>query len=82
MRFELDPLGGNHMVHGSVEYRWRYFQAFYDTGAIWDRRIDAEQKQSVGFGVRSGCKDGILLAVAFPLQYGRMDPMFIAEIDF
>jgi hypothetical protein len=55
---------------------------FYDTGAIWDRRTDAEQKQSVGFGVRSGSKDGILLAVAFPLQNGRMDPMFIAEIDF
>ena len=81
-KVELDPLGGNHVVHGSVEYRWRYFQAFYDTGAIWDRRIDAEQKQSVGFGVRSGSKDGILLAVAFPLQNGRMDPMFIAEIDF
>jgi outer membrane protein assembly factor BamA len=81
-KFELDPLGGNHVVHGSVEYRWRYFQAFYDRGAIWDRRIDAEQKQSVGFGVRTGSKDGILLAVAFPLQNGRMDPMFIAEIDF
>jgi hypothetical protein len=81
-KFTLDPLGGNHMVHGSVEYRWRYFQAFYDTGAIWDRRIDAEQKQSVGFGVRTGSKDGILLAVAFPLQNGRVDPMFIAEIDF
>jgi outer membrane protein assembly factor BamA len=81
-KFDLDPLGGTRVVHGSVEYRWRYFQAFYDTGAIWDQHTDPEQKQSVGVGVRSSSKDGILLAVAFPLKNGRMDPVFIAEINF
>ena len=65
-KFDLDPLGGGRVVHGSVEYRWRYVQAFYDTGAIWDRGIEPDQKQSAGIGVRTSNKDGLLLSVAFP----------------
>src|SRR5437016_2507516 len=34
-RFDIDPLGGNRMAHGSVEYRYHYFQVFYDAGAVW-----------------------------------------------
>jgi outer membrane protein assembly factor BamA len=81
-KFNLDPTGGDRVVHGSVEYRWRYLQAFYDTGAVWDRRTEPDQKQSVGIGVRSSSKDGLLLAVAFPLKNGRVDPVFIAEFNF
>lgn len=81
-KFDLDPLGGDRVVHGSVEYRWRYLQAFYDTGAIWERSTQPDQKQSVGIGVRTSTKDGLLLAVAFPLRNGRVDPVFIAEFNF
>jgi hypothetical protein len=36
-KFDLDPLGGSRVIHGSVDYRYRFFQVFYDSGAIWDR---------------------------------------------
>lgn len=76
-KFDLDPLGGSHVVHGSIDYGYRIFQVFYDTGAVWDRA--PEQKQSVGVGFK---KEGFQLAVAFPLRAGRADPIFYAGMNF
>ena len=82
-KYDLDPLGGERVVHGTLEYRWRSFQVFYDTGAIWDRQTSPDQKQSVGFGLRTSNKDGApLVAIAFPLQNGHTDPMFIVGFNF
>jgi hypothetical protein len=78
-KFNLDPLGGSHVVHGSVDYRYRVLQVFYDTGAIWDRPEDREQKQSVGVGFK---KEMFQLAVAFPLRAGHVDPIFYAGMNF
>jgi hypothetical protein len=78
-RFDLDPLGGSHMIHGSVDYRYRVLQVFYDAGAIWDRAQDRDPKQSVGVGFK---KEAFQLAVAFPLRAGRVDPIFYAGLSF
>ncbi len=78
-KFDLDPLGGSHVVHGSVDYRYRVLQVFYDTGAVWDRAEDREQKQSVGAGFK---KEKFQLAVAFPLRAGHVDPIFYAGMNF
>ena len=78
-KFDLDPLGGSHVAHGSVDYLYRFFQVFYDTGAVWDLPQDREQRQSLGAGLR---KDNFQLAVAFPLRAGRVDPMFFAGMNF
>jgi hypothetical protein len=78
-RFDLDPLGGSRMIHGSIDYRYRFFQAFYDTGAVWDRPDEREQRQSVGVGFK---KENFQLAVAFPLRVGRVDPIFYAGMNF
>ncbi len=78
-KFDLDPLGGSRMIHGSVDYHYRWFQAFYDTGAIWDNGQTREQKQSVGTGFKV---EGFQLAVAFPLRAGRADPIFYAGLNF
>jgi outer membrane protein assembly factor BamA len=74
-KYDLAPLGANRIVHGSVDYRWRLFQAFYDTGTVGD----SEVKHSVGAGLR---KDNIQLAVAFPLRGVRMDPVFLIGVNF
>jgi hypothetical protein len=79
-KFDLDPLGGSKVVHGSLEYGYRFFEVFYDTGAIWDHTPDREQKQSLGTGVKT--KDGFQLAVAFPLRSGSANPVFIAGMNF
>ena len=64
IKFDLDPTGGSHVVYGSVDYTYRLYQVFYDTGAVWDRPQEREQKQSVGVGFK---KEGFQLAVAFPM---------------
>jgi outer membrane protein assembly factor BamA len=85
-RYDLDPLGGNRMVHGSVTYGYRIMRVFYDTGSVWDQGKGPEVKQSVGAGVTSGLglfrKDMFLLALAFPMRQGRMEPVFITGMNF
>ncbi len=78
-KFELDPLGGSRVAHGSVEYHYRYLQVFYDVGAIWDRGQDATPHCSAGVGLR---KDGFSIAVAFPFKDGRAEPVLIAGMNF
>ena len=79
-KYELDPLGGSHVVHGSVDYNFHGLLAFYDTGAIWDRGPQREQKQSVGVGYKA--KDGFQLAMAFPVRDGHNYPVFYAGLNF
>jgi Omp85 superfamily domain len=77
--FDLDPLGGSRVVHGSVDYAYRFFQFFYDTGAVWDHPTDRQRRQSAGAGFK---KENFQLAVAFPLRAGRIDPVFFAGMNF
>jgi outer membrane protein assembly factor BamA len=85
-RYDLDPLGGNRMIDGSVTYGYRIMRVFYDTGSVWDQSKGPELKQSVGAGVTSGLglfrKDMFLLALAFPIRQGRMEPVFITGMNF
>ena len=78
-KFDLDPLGGSHIVHGSVDYSYRWLQIFYDTGAIWDISQERDQKQSIGAGLKL---EGFQLAVAFPIRSGHMEPIFYAGLNF
>ena len=78
-RYDIDPTGGTRMAHGSVTYRYRYFEIFYDAGAVWDHGQEATPRHSAGVGLR---KDGFSLAVAFPLKDGRADPVFMAGMNF
>ena len=78
-KFDLDPLGASHVVHGSIDYVYRGFLVFYDTGAVWDRPEEREQKQSLGLGCR---KSGFQLAVAFPVRAGIVSPVFYAGMNF
>ncbi len=78
-KFDLDPLGGNRVVHNSVEYHYGIFQIFCDTGAIWDSGQTAVARSSVGAGLRQGV---FSLAMAFPLRNGRMDPVFMVGLNY
>lgn len=81
-KFDLDPLGGDRLVHGSVDYRYRWLTVFYDTGVLWNGPASTGDKQGAGCGFRSEGKEGFLLAVAFPLRSGHVDPVFIAGFNF
>jgi hypothetical protein len=78
-KYELDPIGGNRMVHNSVEYRYGVFQVFYDTGAAWDRTETAVLRHSVGLGLRQG---QFSVAVAFPVRDGHIDPIFMVGMNY
>ena len=80
-KYSLAPLGANRIVHGSVEYRYRMLEAFYDVGAISSDSpsVKPGAKHSLGVGLR---KDALQLAVAFPLKNGRIDPVFLAGVNF
>jgi outer membrane translocation and assembly module TamA len=78
-KYELDPLGGNRVVHNSFEYRYGALQAFYDSGAVWDRGSRTVVRHSVGFGLRQG---QFLVAIAFPVREGHLEPIFIAGLNY
>lgn len=85
-KYDLDPLGGNRAVHASVTYGYHIMRVFYDTGSVWDSGKHREEKHSAGIGVNTGLgsfgKNALLLAVAFPIRSGHMEPMLIAGMNF
>ena len=78
-RFELDPLGGNRMVANTLEYRYRLFDVFYDSGAIWDQGETAILRHSVGVGIR---QNGMYAALAFPIKEGHIEPVFMVGMNY
>jgi outer membrane protein insertion porin family len=72
-----DPLGGNSMVVGNIEYTYPLFgfmrvAAFYDTGNVWSKLNDVGSggfKSSVGLGLRLKTPIGpIMLDYGVPLN--------------
>jgi hypothetical protein len=78
-RFELDPLGGSRMVANTAEYRYRLFDVFYDSGAIWDQGETAVLRHSVGVGIR---QNGMYAALAFPIKEGHIEPVFMVGMNY
>jgi hypothetical protein len=78
-RFDIDPLGGSRLVHNSLEYRYRLFDIFYDSGAIWDQGETAVLRHSVGVGVR---QNGLYAALAFPIREGHIEPVFMVGMNY
>lgn len=85
-KYDLDPVGGNRVVHGSVTYGYHIMRVFYDAGSVWDQGKSPEAKHSTGIGISSGLgifqKGAFLLAVAFPIRQGHADPVFIAGMNY
>jgi outer membrane protein assembly factor BamA len=82
-RFEIDPLGGTHLVHNSVTYRYRLHpftgEVFYDAGALWHGNGDSGIRHSLGVGIS---RNIFTLAVAIPLRDGRIDPVFMVGMNY
>ncbi|MDQ6678552.1 MAG: outer membrane protein assembly factor [Acidobacteriota bacterium] len=78
-RYDIDPLGGNRLLHNSVEYRYRFGNLFYDTGSLWSSGKVPSLKHSLGIGVRQSI---FSLAVAFPVREGRIDPVFMVGMNY
>jgi hypothetical protein len=82
-RFEIDPLGGTRMVHNQMTYGYRVgagtVQAFYDAGMLWQSNRGATLRHSVGAGYKQGI---FVMAMAFPVRDGRIEPVFMAGMNY
>lgn len=92
-RNEIDPLGGSRVVHNQVTDGYCIgpgtVEAFYDTGAVWQpgarlgAKLQAEKVGTVRHSVGAGYKQGVfVMAVAFPVRDGRIEPVFMAGMNY
>jgi hemolysin activation/secretion protein len=86
-RSEIDPLGGNRILHNSVDYSLRVnswekpssFVVFYDAGVLWNQGQSAPVRTSMGVGYRQSIFN---LALAFPFREGRVEPVFMVGMNY
>jgi len=92
-RYDIDPLGGSRVVHNEMTYGYRVgegtVEGFYDTGALWQSaqsgqfgqfdRGTATLRHSLGAGYKQGI---FVLAMAFPVRNGRIEPVFMAGMNY
>jgi hypothetical protein len=79
-KFDLAPVGGTRVAHGSLEYTFHWVGLFYDTGSVWERNDKSSVKHSCGLAL--GGREGLYVAVAFPLRSGSVQPLFILGMNF
>ena len=82
-RYLIDPAGGDRMVHNSLTYGYQFgertAEVFYDSGALWNLGQPAQLRHSVGVGYRQGV---FVLTMAFPIVQGRVEPVFMAGMNY
>ena len=77
--YDIDPLGGNRLVHNSIDYRYRFADVFYDAGSLWSHGKPPALRHSVGVGAKVSI---FSLAVAFPIRSGRVEPVFLVGMNY
>lgn len=79
-RFDLAPLGGSRMAHGSVEARVAgHWRLIYDAGSVWGESGAAQVRHSAGVGF---IKEGLTAVIAFPLRDGNITPIVLLGYTF
>lgn len=84
-RFDLTPAGADRLANVSFDYRWRKLRLSYDAGSV--RALgaglpDPSLRHSAGIGISNNLWSGLSFLVAFPLREGRVEPIFIAGMNF
>ena len=78
-KFDLSPAGGTRLFHQTLEYRYRIFAIFLDSGSVWTRETSASTKFSTGFGLHS---DHVLLMLGVPLNQDDTRVSFMMGVRF
>ncbi len=79
-RYDIDPLGGNRLLHNSVEYRYKMANVFYDCGSLWNLGRVPTLLHSVGIGIRQSI---FSVAVAVPIRSdGRFEPTLLVGMNY
>jgi hypothetical protein len=73
-KLDVAPAGGERMFHQSLNYGYRGFSVFLDTGSVADRTGDWPVRTSAGFGYHSG---PFFVLLGFPLNAGEIRAAFL-----
>ena len=73
-KYDIAPAGGDRVVHASVDYRYRVFALFFDSGSVWNTGSDRKVRFSTGFGVTTG---PVFMMVGFPINTEEFRAVFI-----
>jgi hypothetical protein len=79
-KFDVAPLGGARAAYGSLEYRYRPFQVFYDVGTVWDPGQSAHVRHALGFGLVF--KGGAFVSLAFPVRLNHVTPALMLGLRY
>ncbi len=77
-KYDVAPLGGDRMVHNSLDYRYRALRVFYDTGAVWTHSQPVAVRHAAGIGLQLG---DLALLLGFPVRSGSATPMFMIGMN-
>lgn len=77
-KYDVAPLGGDRMVHNTVEYRYRPLRMFYDVGDAWVHTGPSKVRHSAGLGLQVG---DFAILLAFPLRSGRAEPVILMGLN-
>ena len=78
-KYDIAPAGGDSMFHQSIEYAYRHFAFFLDTGSVWDSGTDARTRVSTGFGYHG---DNAFVTLGFPLNADEVSATFMMGVRF
>jgi hypothetical protein len=78
-KFDVAPAGGRGMFHQSVEFDYKGFALFLDSGSVWEPGADKRLRFSTGFGYHH---DGIFLTLGVPLNADEVNATFMAGVRF
>lgn len=78
-KFQISPIGANQMFHASLEYRFKWVQAFFDAGSVWNKGTERQVRTSVGFGLLAG---PVYLTLGIPLNTDDLRAVFMMGLRF
>ncbi len=81
-KFDVAPRGGSRLAYGSLEYRYRPFQIFWDFGSVWDANQTVTVRHGIGIGIvsKSTHVGGWFLSLAFPVRLHDVGPVVMFGI--
>ncbi len=78
-KFDVAPLGGARSAYGTLDYRYRPFEVFYDLGRVWDSGQPARLRHALGFGL--AFKGGFFMSLGFPVRLHAVAPVFMVGLN-
>lgn len=78
-KYDIAPAGGDRAFHTSLEYRYRGFALFLDSGTVWDAGVDRRVRVAAGFGVHT---DPFFMTLGFPLNTDDVRAVFTTGVRF